>query len=438
MHLRKRIFIVLFIAFLCFGLVSCKTAPAFPEPTPTPAATATPTATPGPTPEPTPSPTPEPVTDTFSLGVGDEIGYLSKYFNFGFRLPEGWVAYNRSYIDLVNMIKADGSDPEAYDREYQTLLKSGQTLYDYCGYNKSANEMILVLLKDNSEQGMGMLSEQEAVDAYAASICDIDGDGTIDALNIRKDTIKIGETEHPITRFELPLDSAYGYGAVFAVLKDSTLAYVNMICPNEQMLQDVIDSLYQYSDFPSAEAYNIPEIGEAGYYSRFLNLRFDLPPEWGSYSRKELEKYNEITVNETGKDALRNAYQDLLKSGDLILDYWGYENDLQHLVFIYTANATGNWMESISGREFFDTLLPWLLDFDKDGNVDVLNGSFSRETVLGQDSFVYRFDDRKGSSGVMGMVFSYRRGSTFVGIEIASVVPGAIDQILTLFRTSAY
>lgn len=434
----KRIICCMLAVMLIASLYGCVgfAQQASPTPSPSPTPTATPTATPTPTPAPTP--TPEPVVDPFSLGVGDEIGYLSKYFNFGFRLPEGWVAYNRGYIDLVNMIKADGSDPEAYDLEYQTLLKSGQTLYDYCGHNKSANEMILVLLKDNSDQAAGVLSEQEAVDAYAASICDIGGDGTIDALNIRKDTVKIGDTEHPITRFELPLDSAYGYGAVFAVLKDGTLAYVNMICPNEQMLQDVIDSLYQYSDFPSVEAYNIPEIGDLGYYSRFLNLRFDLPPEWASYSRKELEKYNDITVNETEKDALRNAYRDRLKSGDLILDYWGYENDLQHLVFIYTANATGNWMESISGREFFDTLLPWLLDFDKDGNVDVLNGSFSRETVLGQDSFVYRFDDRKGSSGVMGMVFTYRRGSTFVGIEIASVVPGAIDQILAMFRTAAY
>lgn len=429
MQFRNRMIALLLCLLVGFTLISCQSKIAILQPTPTPTAT--------PTPTPTPTATPALNADSFSLGVGDEIGYLSKYFDFGFRLPEGWMAYDRSYIDLANMIEADDSDPEAYDREYQTLLKSGQTIYDYVGYNKSANEMILVLLKDNSDIGTGMLSEQEAVDAYTASIFDIGGDGTIDALNIRNDTIKIGNTDHPMTHFELPINSAYSYCAVLAVLKDSTIAYVNMMCPDEKMLQSEIDSFYQYSDYPSIEAYRMPVIGEEGYDSAFLGVTFDNPAEWGYYSREQLDDYNKVLVNETGNDARSHAYRDAFKSGDLVMEYCGYEKDLQHMVFIYAANSTGNWMESVSGRDFFETLLPWLLDFDKDDNLDVLNGSFNRETVLGQDCYVYRFDDREGTTGVMGMVFSYRRGSTFVGVEIVSVVPGAIVQILPLLDTAA-
>ncbi len=433
----KTVIALVMAVFMLATFTGCADLAQLISPTPTPSPTPTATPTPSPTPTPTPAPTPEPNVDSFSLGVGDDTGYLSKYFDLGFRLPDGWKAYNRSYIDLLNMIKADGSNAEAYLKEYQTLLKNGQTIYDYVGYNKSANEMILVLLKDNSDNGTGVLSEQEAVDAYAASICDIGSDGTIDALNIRKDTIKLGDTEHPMTRFELPMDAAYGYCALFAVQKDSTFAYVNLMCPSEQMLQDVIDSLYQYSDYPSIESYSMPQIGEKGFDSAFLGLKFDSPAGWEYYNRETLDEFNKVTVSETGEDARNKAYRDFLKDGNLDLEYCGYEKDIQHMVFIYTANSTGNWMDSVSGRDFFDTLLPWLFDFDKDGKVDVLNGSFSRETVLGQDCYVYRFDDRKGTTGVIGMLFTYRRGSTFVGIDIVSVVPGAIEQILPLINTNA-
>ena len=433
MRNQNRFLALLVVLCLLLPLAGCVGALPAPTPTPTATPTAMPTPTPTATPEPTASPSPEPIGAAFALGVGDETGYLSKYFDFGFRLPEGWAAYDRKTIDAANMVKSDISDTEAYDQEYLALLKSGQTLYDYVGYRKTANEMILVLLKDNSDNGMGAASEQQAVDAYAASICDIGGDGTNDAKNVRTDTIKIGNTEHPMIRFELPFDKAYAYCAVFAVLLDDTIAFVNMMCPDEETLQSVIDSIYRYSDFPSLDAYTMPTIGEQGFDSDFLGLSFDKPAEWGYYSREKLDGFNKPPVSGTGKDALTQSYRDLLKSGDLVMEYAGFEKDLKHVVFVYSSNSTGNWMESVSSRDFFETLLPWLLDFDKDGSIDVLNGSYSIETLMGQDCYVFRFDDREGRTGVMGMLFSYRHGSSFVGIEISSVVPGEIEKILPLF-----
>ena len=425
--------LALLLAFaLLLPLTGCVKA----DPAPTPTPTATPTPTPTATPEPTPSPSPELSADPVALGVGDRTGYLSRYFDFGFRLPEGWKAYDREMIDTVNMVRSDISDTEAYDQEYQALLKSGQTVYDYFGYHEAANEMILVLLKDNSDSGMGVATEQEAVDAYAASICDIGGDGTNDAKNIRSDTIRIGADEHPMTLFELPLEKAYAYGAVFAFLRDDTIAFVNLMCPNEKMLQSMLDSFYRYSSFPSIDAYSLPLIGEEGFDSAFLGLSFDKPAEWGYYSREKLDEYNKPPVNETGKDALTQAYRDLFKSGDLVMDYVGFEKDMKHVVFIYSANSTGNWMDSVPNRDFFETFVPWLLDFDKDGSIDVQNGSYSIETLLGQSCYVFRYDDREGRTGTMGMLFSYRHGSSFVGIDISSVVPGEIEKILPLLSVS--
>ena len=424
-HPRYKTRIALLFALLTLlSLSGCVKA----DPAPTPTPTATPTATS----EPTPSPSPEPNADFLALGVGDEIGYLSKYFDFGFRLPEEWKAYDREMIDTLNMVRSDISDTEAYDQEYQALLKSGQTIYDYVGYRKAANEMIFVLLKDNSDSGMGAATEQEAVDAYAASICDIGGDGTIDAKNIQKQMIKIGNTEHPMTRYELPLDSAYGYGAVLAIRKNDVVALVSLICPEEQMLQSTIDSFYQYSDFPSLEEYSMARIDTAGFESDFLGLAFEKPTEWGYYTREQMNYLNQITLKESGKDALSHAYQEALKSNTLVMEYCGYEKDLLHMVYVFSASATENKMEFASSRDFNGVLLLWLLDYDHNGTIDVKNGTLGIETMLGQPCYTYRFDDRGGTSGVIGCVFSYRRGSTFVGVEVISVVPGEIEKILPL------
>ena len=246
MHFRTRMIALLLCLLVGFTLISCQTIAAILQPTPSP--TATPTPTPTPTPEPTPSPTPSPGIDSFRVGLGDETGYISTFFGFGFRIPEGWKAYDRTYIDLLNMIQANSNDQNAYEQEYIDRLKQRENLYDYYAYHEAANEMILVYMKDFSEYKDGVISEQEVLDFHSASFFDTDGDGIADAKDIHSSTFTLGGTEHSVIYFYQTIGDVSGYGAMTAILKGTTYAITIIICPDEQTTQSVIDSFYPFGE----------------------------------------------------------------------------------------------------------------------------------------------------------------------------------------------
>ncbi len=440
-HARTAIALVMAVFMLaslagCVGLTQ-------PSPTPTPTATPTATPTPSPTPAPTPEPTPEPTMEPaaalngFHLGSGDEYGYYNSYFGFGLDKPAGWEYYDRIELNLANMIQADSGDVEAYEQEYVERLKSGLVLDDYLGYHEHANEMMMVTLRDYSESETGVLSEQEVIDFYAATFFDIGGDGTVDAKNIRSSTFMLGKTEHPMTRFEITIGDDLGYGAIMAIPKDTMYAVIILLCPEEKMLQDVIDSFYVDSKYPTIEEYSIPVIDADGYNSKFLELSFRKPAEWDYYSWDQLIYFNQLNAKKTDETALAKAYRDRLTGGYLVMEYCAFEKNLAHMAYVFSANATSNKIGYASNEDFFKTLLVYLLDFDQDMKVDIQNGVTSEENLLGEDCLVYRFDDTQGYSGVYGIVLSYRRGTTFVGIEIVSGTKGMVERILPLFTSTA-
>jgi len=437
MHLRKKIFIVLFTAFMCFGLVSCKTAPAIQESLPTPTPTSMPTATPTATSAPTPTPEPAADWNGFHLGNGDEYGYYNSYFGFGLSKPLDWEYYGRYELNLMNLIEADFDDAEAYEQEYKDLLKSGMVLNDYMGYHDAANELLLVNLRDYSENEAGVLSEQEVIDYYSATFFDIGGDGTVDAQNIRNETFLLGDTEHPMIRFEQTIGVDVGYGAIMAIPKDTMYAVIIILCPNEAMLQEVIDSFYVDAKYPSIEEYSIPVIDANGYTSKYLELSFQKPAEWEYYSWDELIYINQLNAKKTDEEALTRAFCERFRSGNSVMEYCAFEENLAHMAFIFTADSIGNKMANASNEEFFQTTLVYLLDFDQDMKIDTKNGVSSEEKLLGQDCLVYRFDDTKGYSGIYGMIVCYRRGTTFVALELLSGTKGMVDQILPMFVSTA-
>jgi len=438
MHFRNKILAVLLSVMVCVSLFSCKTAPTIADPAPSPAATATPAATPTATPEPTPSPTPSPAQESgssaFHLGNGDEYGYYNSYFGFGLSKPLDWEYYDRYELNLMNMIEADFDDAKAYEQEYTDRLKSGLVLNDYLGFHDAANEILLVNLRDYSKDEAGVLSEQEVIDFYSETFFDIGGDGTIDARNIRDETFKLGDTERVMKRFELTIGEDAGYGAMVAIPKDSMYAIIIMLCPDEQTLQNMIDSFYVESKYPSIEEFSIPVIDANGYTSKYLELSFQKPAEWEYYSWDELIYINQFNAEKSDEAALTEAYRERFRSGDFVMEYCAFEKDLLHMAYIFTADSIGNKMASASNEEFFQTTLVYLLDFDHDMKIDTEKGVSSEEKLLGQDCLVYRFDDTQGSSGIYGMVVCYRRGTTFVAIELLSGVDGMVDQILPLLR----
>ena len=433
----KTILALLFAWMMLFSLSGCANIMQMIVPTPTPTATPTPAPTPTPSPTPTSSPAPSSDLSAFRVGGGDGSGYYSSYFGFGLSNPEGWYYYDRSYIDFVNIIEAKSGDSEAYQQEYIDRLKSGLVLYDYLGYYENANEMIHVTLRDYSESETGVLSEQEVLDNYSSTFFDIGGDGTVDARNIRNTTFSIGDTEHKMTRFEMTIGDDAGYGAIMAIPKDTMYAVIIILCPDETMLQGVIDSFYVDSKYPSIEEYSIPVIDVEGYHSKYLELSFQKPADWEYYSWDELIYFNQFNAKKTDEAALTKAFRDQFRSGDFVMEYCAFEKNLAHMAYIFTADSTGNRMATATNLDFFHSLLVYLLDFDHDSKVDAINGEVSEEKLLGQDCLVYRFDDTLGYSGIYGMVFCYQRGTTFVGIELLSGAKGVVDQILPLLVSTA-
>ena len=435
----KRIICCILAVMITVGLLGCvgfaqQFSPT-PEPSPTPTATAT--ATPTPAPTPTPSPAPAAFAGDFRLGNGDEYGYYNSYFEFGFHKPRDWAFYGRHELNLANMIKADFDDAKAYEQEYIDHLKEGLVINDYLGYADAANKIILVNLRDYSEEKSGVLSEQEVIDFYSQMFFDIGGDGTADVKNIRDETLRLGDAERILKRFEMTLGEDTGFGAMLAIPKGTLYAIVIILCPDQKTLQSVIDSFYVESEYPSIEEYSIPVIDADGYHSDYLELSFQKPPEWEYYSWDELIYLNQFNASKSDPAALTEAYRETFRSGAFVMEYCAFEKDLLHMAYIFTADSVGNKMANASIEAFFQTTLVYLLDFDKDMKVDTKNGVTTEKKLLGQDCLVYRFDDTEGHSGIYGMVVCYRRGTTFVAIEIVSGEDGACDQILSLLKSTA-
>jgi hypothetical protein len=211
--------------------------------TPTPSPTTVPTATPTATPTPTPTPTPEPNIDSFRVGYGDEKGYMSRFFDFGFDIPKGWYYYDRSMLDQGNQIQALNTDKEAYFQEYIDRLKSGETFQDYFAFNTETDEMVFVYVKDFSDPKDEGRTEQDILDYYAESVFDLDNDGKIEATNILSENLRLNRADHPFYFYEQPYHDVNFYCAIIAIPQGTTYAIIIVSCLDRQTTSQIIYSI---------------------------------------------------------------------------------------------------------------------------------------------------------------------------------------------------
>lgn len=246
MHHRTTTVIALVMAVFLLALSTGCVGVVPLSPTPSPTPTATPT--PSPMPAPTPTPTPAPDVDSFRVGYGDNTRYLSRFFGFGFYVPEGWKCYSRHEIDALNTIETRISDKDAYAQEYIDRLKDGKIFYDYYAHRDGYNEMIFVYAADHSKADDKNASEQQLLDWYAETLFDPNEDGVHEATNIRKETVRLNKVDHPLYYFERYLIDAYCYSAIMVVLQGTTSAIIVINCPNQMMTEQVVSSFYSLEE----------------------------------------------------------------------------------------------------------------------------------------------------------------------------------------------
>lgn len=239
---------VLLALLMLLSLVGCAGITQLISPTPSPSPT--PTATPAPTPEPMPTPSPSPAPDinSFRVGFGDETGYISRYFNFGVRIPYGWYYDDRDAIDEENKIQANRSDKEAYFQEYIDRLKSGEVLYDYFAYNIETSEMLFVYLQDNSSFDEDILSEKEVLDYFADKAFDLDADGIAEATHLQSDTFELNNIKHGVYFYQMPYKGEINQCAILVIPQSTTYAIIIVDCLDQQTAKDIVYSIYPLFD----------------------------------------------------------------------------------------------------------------------------------------------------------------------------------------------
>lgn len=248
MQLRKRIFIVLFSAFMCFGLVSCKTAPAVAEPTPTmvPTATATPTATPTPsptpTPEPTPSPTPEPSIEDFVPGVNDEQGYHSDFFRFGFLLPTDFKIESRSFVNRKNEVDSLLTDPETIRKALIMQLKMQNILFDFLAGSLDNQCYAQILVRDYEPNDIVFESDADFLEYLEPWLISTEKKDRNE--NLVRTTVDLAGEQHPLYRYDVIQNNVRLRGMMFTIRRGTSFAVIQMTMRSDEELDYVLESFY--------------------------------------------------------------------------------------------------------------------------------------------------------------------------------------------------
>lgn len=209
--------------------------------------TAFPTAAPTPTAQALPSPTPKPGIDEYRAGYGDDYGYFSRYFNFGFALPYSWTSFDQDEIDELNNFQTKRYYGDDYRNEVINRLKSGESLYEYYAYNIATAENVTIYVTDYSVYPDEVVTELSFLKSVKDWLQDPQGDGTGTAENLRLETVTLLGVEHPVYRYDTN-DEGFHYAGAFLVIKQgTTFAQINLMLNNFQRIKDVFNSFYPFS-----------------------------------------------------------------------------------------------------------------------------------------------------------------------------------------------
>jgi len=202
------------------------------------------TTTASPVQPPTPSPSQERTIDSFRAGDGDDKGYSSTYFGFGFHIPSGWMLQTQDQLDQLNGIQASRSDPVTYRRETIELLKSGAALFDYYAYRDEEGEFVFVFALDYSNSSEEPVMEVSVLDKYINMLLDFNNDGKEDVENIRLDVVDLLGVEHPVYRCNAVPDGGNSEYAMLALKQGTSVALIEISGPNENRINSILDTFY--------------------------------------------------------------------------------------------------------------------------------------------------------------------------------------------------
>ncbi len=236
---NKRAIIALLSFVLLVPSLACGAVGQERIPTPTITMTASPVQTPA------PSPSQERMIDSFRAGDGNEKGYSSTYFGFGFHIPSGWMVQTQDQLDQLNGIQASRNDPEPYRQEIIESLKSGAALFDYYAYRDEEGEFVFVFALDYSNSPEEPVMEVSVLEKYIDMLIDFDNDGKEDVENIRLDVIDMLGVEHPVYRCNEVPGGGNSEFALLALKQGTSVALIEISGPNENRINSILDTFYQ-------------------------------------------------------------------------------------------------------------------------------------------------------------------------------------------------
>ena len=206
------------------------------------------TTAPTPTAQVLPSPTPKPGIDEYRAGYGDDYGYFSRYFNFGFALPYSWTSFERGEIDELNNLQTKRYYGDDYLNEVIDRLKSGESLYEYYAYNIATAENVTIYVTDYSAYPDEVVTELSFLKSVKDWLQDPQGDGTGTAENLRLETVTLLGVEHPVYRYDTNVEGFHYAGAFLVIKQGTSFAQINMLLNNFQRIKDVFHSFYPFPD----------------------------------------------------------------------------------------------------------------------------------------------------------------------------------------------
>ena len=252
MRYRYRILTALLVASIVFSMISCKrsasntqlqatlapTAAPTAAPTPTPTSIPTPTSTPTDTPAPTVAP--KTGVDLFVVGSVTDTGYYSSFFDFGFKIPEDWFAYDRLTIDNMNNYPADSQGKTTIEQ-----LKEGDVILEYFAYEKDLIHIFYVFVTDTSSVHDVEVTELVALSTMCDWLFDFDGDDIIELEHIDLSVENILGKDRLVFRYDDRGGETGTLGAVFAMQRGTTYAFIQIASVEKDAVDELISRLYQ-------------------------------------------------------------------------------------------------------------------------------------------------------------------------------------------------
>jgi hypothetical protein len=167
-----------------------------------------------------------------------------------------------------------------------------------------------------------------------------------------------------------------------------------------------------------------------GYYSRTFDISIDLPQGWSATDKSIVHQVNKIEADATDTNALTDAYQEKLRQGSSVMEYFASRKDPSGFLIVMAREVLDADGKQMTEMDVLAQAQYWLLDMDQDGTIDVGDVTWVVVDAFGGKHLAYQFTGSSGGTQTYGMILAYQSGSLFELIELTSDVKGDIENIL--------